>query len=298
MSGFWSGWIIVIVVANILACYWLIKWTMKSRPGEAAEGDVTGHSWDGLEELNNPLPRWWLWLFYITIIFAFGYLALYPGLGAFKGFLNWTSGNQWDAEMASAEAEYGPVFAKFSSLPIPALASDKEATDIGRRLFLNHCAQCHGSGADGNPGYPALNDSDWLWGGSPEKIKETILNGRNGIMPSFAAAVGGEEGATAVANYVATLSGREKGVDTALVEEGKTKFGMVCAGCHMPDGTGNQALGAPNLTDKIWLHGSSISSIKKMVMEGKHGVMPAFKDFLGEDKSHLLAAYIYSLSNK
>lgn len=298
MSTFWSGWIIFISVANILACYWLIKWTMKSRPNEAAEGDVTGHSWDGLQEYNNPLPRWWLWLFYATIIFAFLYLALYPGLGSFKGFLNWTKENQWEKEMDKASAEYGPVFAKFADQDIPTLAKNSEALDIGRRLFLNNCAQCHGSGADGNPGYPALNDKDWLWGGTPEKIEETITNGRNGMMPAFAPAVGGEAGATAVAHYVATLSGREKGVDPALAEEGKAKFNAVCVGCHMPTGTGNQMLGAPNLTDKVWLYGSSIDAIKQTVMEGRHGVMPSFKDFLGKDKIHLVAAYIYSLSQE
>lgn len=297
MSSFWNWWVIGITVANILACYWLIKWTMKSRPNEAAEGEVTGHSWDGLEELNNPLPRWWLWLFYGTLIFAFAYLALYPGLGNFKGLLGWTSTNQWEQEVQAAEQEYGPIFKKYAGMGIPALMNEPEALDIGRRLFLNHCALCHGSDAGGNKGFPNLKDDAWLYGGAPEQIKASILNGRNGIMPAMGAAVGGDEGIKQVAAYVASLSGRK--VDSELASKGKEKFQMVCAACHGADGKGNQALGAPNLTDKVWIHGSTMDSIEKVIREGVPGnKMPAFKDFLGEDKAHLLAAYIYSLSHK
>ncbi len=296
MSSFWNWWVIGITVANILACFWLIKWTMKSRPGEAAEGDVTGHVWDGLEELNNPLPRWWLWLFYGTLIFAFAYLALYPGLGNFKGFLGWTEVNQWEAEMKAAEEQYGPIFKKFASQDIETLTKDPEALDIGRRLFLNYCALCHGSDAQGAKGFPNLADNAWMYGGTPEQIKASILNGRNGMMPALGAALGGDEGIKAVAAYVASLSGRK--VDPTLAEKGKEKFAAACAACHMPDGTGNQALGAPNLTDKSWIYGSTLQTIEETIRNGRQGKMPAHKDFLGEDKVHLLAAYIYSLSRK
>ncbi len=296
MSSFWSIWIIAITVINILACYWLIKWTMKSRPGEAAEGDVTGHSWDGLEELNNPLPRWWLWLFYGTIIFSFAYLALYPGLGTFKGFLGWTEVNQWQQEMDSADAQYGPIFKKYAGQDIPTLAKDAQALDIGRRLYLNHCALCHGSDAGGGKGFPNLTDAAWMYGGAPEQIEASILNGRNGVMPALGAALGGDEGIKQVANYVASLSGRK--VDEALATAGKEKFAAACAACHMPDGTGNEALGAPNLTDKSWVYGSTMDSIEESIRNGRQGMMPAHKDFLGSDKSHLVAAYVYSLSQK
>lgn len=296
MSSFWNWWVIVITVVNILACYWLIKWTMKSRPGEAAEGDVTGHSWDGLEELNNPLPRWWLWLFYGTIIFAFAYLALYPGLGNFKGLLGWTEVNQWQAEMENADEKYGPIFKKFASQDIPTLAKNPEALDIGRRLYLNHCALCHGSDAGGGPGFPNLTDKAWMYGGAPEQIEASILNGRAGVMPALGPALGGDEGIKQVAAYVASLSGRK--VDEAQAAAGKEKFAAACAACHMPDGTGNQALGAPNLTDKVWIYGSTLESIEETIRNGRQGKMPAHKDFLGKDKVHLLAAYLYSLSQK
>ena len=296
MSSFWNWWVIGITVVNILACFWLIRWTMKSRPGEAAEGDVTGHVWDGLEELNNPLPRWWLWLFYGTLIFAFSYLALYPGLGNFKGVLGWTQENQWEAEMKAAEEQYGPIFKKFASQDIETLAKDPEALDIGRRLYLNYCALCHGSDAQGAKGFPNLADDAWMYGGTPEQIKASILNGRNGMMPALGAALGGDEGVKAVAAYVASLSGRK--IDPALAEKGKEKFAAACAACHMPDGTGNQALGAPNLTDKSWIYGSTMESIEETIRNGRQGKMPAHKDFLGEDKVHLLTAYIYSLSHK
>ncbi len=296
MSSFWNWWVIIITVVNILACFWLIRWTMKSRPGEAAEGEVTGHSWDGLEELNNPLPRWWLWLFYGTLIFAFAYLALYPGLGNYKGLLGWTQENQWEAEIKKAEEQYGPIFKKYASQDIETLANDPEALDIGRRLYLNYCALCHGSDGGGAPGFPPLNDDAWMYGGTPEQIKASILNGRNGVMPALGAALGGDEGVKQVAAYVASLSGRK--VDPELAEAGKAKYAAACAACHMPDGTGNEALGAPNLTDKVWIYGSTLESIEESIRNGRSGKMPAHKDFLGEDKVHLLTAYVYSLSKK
>lgn len=295
MSDFWSGWIIVLTLGNIFACYWLIRWAAKIPAGGSDVGDVTGHSWDGLEEYNNPMPRWWLWMFYITIVFSLIYLVLYPGLGKFQGMLDWSQDSQYDAEVADADAEYAPIFAQYAKTSIPELAKNEEAVAVGRRLFLNYCAVCHGSSAKGAPGFPNLTDNDWLYGGTPEAIKTSIMTGRTGAMPALGAAIGGEEGIDQVTAYVLSLSGRK--VDAAKAEAGKAKF-AVCAGCHMPDGTGNPALGAPNLTDKTWLYGGSEGAIKATIRNGRTGIMPGHKDFLGEDKVHLLSTYVYSLSNK
>ena len=303
MSSFWSGWIIVLTVGNILACYWLVWWTMRSRAGESASGDVTGHTWDGdLQEYNNPLPRWWLWMFYITLIFGAIYLFLYPGLGNYKGYLNWSShGSQYGEEMAAAEKKYGPIFKQYAAVPVGELATKpeyKEARAMGKRLFLTYCMQCHGSDARGSRGFPNLADKDWLWGGTPEKITETIAKGRiagaGGGMPAF----GGQLSETELdqlASYVMSLSGRS--VDAAKAEAGKQLFtAKGCVGCHGMDGKGNQMLGAPNLTDKTWLYGGSPGTIKQTITKGRKGVMPAHEELLGKDKVHLLAAYVYSLS--
>ena len=293
MSNFFNWWVIVITLVNIFACYWLIKWTMKARPDESAVGETTGHSWDGLQELNNPLPKWWLWLFYITIIFSLVYLVLYPGLGNTKGVLGWSSSGQYNEEVAEADAKYQPIFAAFSSTPVAELTKNKDAMEAGKRLFSNYCSQCHGSDAKGNTGYPNLADNDWLYGGKPDQIRQTILMGRAGTMPPFGPVLGDK--VENVAAYVQSLSGRD--VDAASAKAGKETFLTMCAACHGADGKGNQMIGAPNLSDNIWLYGSTASSIKTTISAGRSGKMPSHKDFLGEDKSHLLAAYIYSLSN-
>jgi cytochrome c oxidase cbb3-type subunit 3 len=258
-------------------------------------GDVTGHKWDeNLEEYNNPLPRWWLWLFYITLVFGIGYLVLYPGLGKIPGVLGWTQQGQYEKEMAAAEETYGPLFAKYASTPIPDLSRDPAAVKIGQRLFVNYCASCHGSDAGGGPGFPNLSDNDWLYGGSADAIKASILDGRSGAMPAWEAVLQ-DKGVDEVAAYVQQLSGRD--VDAAKAAAGQKHFATYCAACHGADGTGNQALGAPNLTDDVWLYGGSPGAIRYSIANGRNGRMPAHRDFLGEDKSHLLAAYIYSLSN-
>ena len=293
MSAFWQGWIVVLTVLNILFCLWLIRFTMKKRAGEAATGDVTGHTWDGdLQEYNNPLPRWWLWMFYGTIVFGIVYYILYPGL--WDGVLGWTKEGQYAAERERADAKFGPIYAQYASVAVPELAKNEDATAMGRRLFLTYCMQCHGSDAQGSKGYPNLADGAWLWGGSPEQIKSSIVNGRNGVMPPHEAILG-EEGIDEVANYVMTLSGGQ--ADAAKAEKGKERFATICAACHMPDGTGNQMLGAPNLTDDTWLYGGGIEDIKTTLIKGRAGVMPAHKDLLNSDKIHLLTAYVYSMSN-
>ncbi len=292
-SQFWSWWIIVPTILGIVGCFVLIRWmTTKSKPGEKVE--TMGHVWDeNLEEYNNPLPAWWLNLFYITLVFGLVYLVLYPGLGSFAGVLEWTQVKRYEAEQLRAAERYDPIFKRYASKDVEMLAKDPEALLIGQRLFINYCSTCHGSDAGGARGFPNLRDDEWLYGGTPDAIKASILNGRQGVMPPMGAALGGEEGVDQVAAYVVSLSGRQ--VDPQLVQAGKAKF-AVCAGCHMPDGSGNQALGAPNLTDNNWLYGASLGAIKKSIREGRNGVMPAHKDFLGHDKSHIIAGYIYSFS--
>lgn len=296
MSTGMSLFIIIFTIANIVGCYFLIKWSSKPKQGESAEGEVTGHTWDGdLQEYNNPLPRWWLWLFYITMIFSLLYLLLYPGAGNFQGLLGWSQVQNYNDEMAEAKASYAPIFAGYAKQSIPALAKDGKAMQAGQRLFLNYCSTCHGSDARGAKGFPNLADKDWLYGGTPEAIKTSILTGRYGNMPPMGTALG-KGGIEEVTAYVLSLSGRK--ADPNFAEAGKTRFNMLCAGCHNSDGTGSQGLGAANLTDDIWLHGRSRDAIVESIVKGRTGVMPPHRDFLGEDKSHLLAAYVYSLSNQ
>ena len=296
MSDWLSWYITILTLGNIAACWWLIRWTSKARPGEAAVGETTGHVWDGdLKEYNNPLPRWWLGLFYITIVFSLVYLALYPGLGKWKGLLGWTSTGQYEEEVREAEAKYGPIFQRYAKMTPAALAADEKAMASGRRLFMTYCAVCHGSDARGGPGFPNLTDDDWLWGGDFETIKKTILDGRQAMMPAWGKTLG-ERGVEEVTAYVLSLSGRS--ADPALVEAGRAKFRTYCAACHGPEGKGNPLMGAPNLTDDVWLYGGSPETIKETIRNGRKGRMPAHRALLGEEKAHLLAAYVWSLSRR
>ena len=293
-SSFWNWYIIIPTVGGIIACFLLIRWLSTDiKPGEEAK--TMGHVWDeNLEELNNPLPRWWLGMFYITLIFGSVYLVLYPGLGSFEGLLGWTSKSQYQREIDLADAKFGPLFEKYQSMDIVAVADDANARKMGERLFVNYCATCHGSDARGARGFPNLRDNDWLYGGTPDAIKQTIMNGRSGVMPAWEAALGGEAGVADMTEYVFSLSGRN--VDQAAADRGAEKFQSLCVACHGADGTGNQALGAPNLTDNIWLYGGSAARVQETLAKGRNGQMPAHLDFLGEAKVHLLAAYVYSLS--
>ena len=293
-SSFWEIYIGAITVVSIFACLILLM-AMSSRRVPGGTAETTGHSWDeDLVEYNNPLPRWWMWLFAISIVFGLCYLALYPGLGLFKGALNWTSTGEYQAEVKLADAQYGPLFQKYASRGIAELAKDPEARAMGQKLFLNHCAQCHASDGAGSRGFPNLTDADWLYGGEPETIKTTISNGRNGIMPALGAALGAD-GPRDVANYVLSLSGRTH--DAARAVRGREKFQAICVACHGPEGKGNQQLGSANLTDKVWLHGSSEDQIIATITSGRNSTMPAHKDYLGEAKVHILAAYVYGLSS-
>jgi len=293
-SSFWNWYIIILTVCSILACFLLIRWLSSAiKPEE--QGKEMDHVWDGdLVELNNPLPRWWLGMFYITLYFSIGYLVLYPGMGTFQGLLGWSSVGQYSHEIDVADAKYGPLFKKFQEMPIVAVADDPDARRMGERLFVNYCATCHGSDARGARGFPNLRDNDWLYGGTPEAIEQTILSGRNGVMPAWKDALGGDEGVADASEYVLSLSGRN--VDQVAAARGEEKFQTLCVACHGADGTGNQALGAPNLTDNIWLYGGSSKRVMDSIAAGRAGVMPPHRDFLGEDKVHLLAAYVYSLS--
>ncbi len=294
-SGFWAVYIAVLTVISIVACGVFLKTQTVTRV-KGSKIDTTGHVWDeSLAEWNNPLPRWWVWLFYITIVFALVYLLLYPGLGLYSGAYKWTSVGQYDTEMKRAEERVGPIYAKFMAQDIPTVAASPEAQAIGQNLYLNYCAQCHASDARGGKGFPNLTDGDWLWGGSPEAIKTTITNGRNGVMPPLGSVLGAE-GTKDAAHYVMSLSGMA--ADPIRVARGKEKFQQICAACHGADGKGNQQLGAPNLTDKTWLYGAGEPTIIETITNGRNNVMPAWHERLGDAKIHMLAAYIWGLSNR
>lgn len=290
-----SLYIIALVVGNTLGMWWLIRWTSKPIQSDHSQDNTTGHTWDGdLQEFNNPLPRWWLWMFYFTIIFTGLYLLLFPGLGSFKGALGWSSTGQYEGEMATADERYQPIFAQYATKSVAEVAKDAKAQEMGQRLFVTYCASCHGSDARGALGFPNLADNDWLWGGEADTIKTTILNGRVGAMPAWGPILG-EEKVEQVASYVQTLSGRE--ADATKAAAGQAVFATNCAACHGIEGKGNPLMGAPNLTDNVWLYGNSPKTLVETITKGRQGKMPAHKDFLGEEKVHLLAAYVYSLSH-
>jgi cytochrome c oxidase cbb3-type subunit 3 len=294
-SSFWSWYVIVPTAVGIVAMFILNRW-MTQPPRKAEEkAKSMGHVWDeNLEELNNPLPRWWLNMFYITLFFSIGYLALYPGLGTFAGAWGWTSTGQYDKEIADAAKRFDPLYEKYLRQDVKVLVTDTQALKTGERLFVNYCTTCHGADARGAPGFPNLRDSDWLYGGEPEAIKASILQGRSGAMPPWGAALG-PEGVFNVAEYVFGLSGKRV-INENAAAAGKEKFQQMCASCHGKDGKGNTQIGAPNLTDDIWLYGGAQKDVMETIEKGRNGRMPAHAEFLGEAKSHLLAAYVYSLS--
>lgn len=294
-SNFWPLFVTTLTLFAIVACA-LLLWGAGRKKAMSAADNTTGHVWDqDLAEMNNPLPRWWVWLFLITLLFGLAYLAAYPGLGNFAGKLGWSQAGAYDAEMARAAAALEPLYARFASMKPEALAADAQARAIGERLFMNNCAQCHASDARGSKGFPDLTDGDWLHGGSPEKIRETITQGRIGSMAPMAEAVGTPEDVRNVAHYVLSLSGGPH--DSLRASLGKLKFGA-CAACHGIDGKGNQDLGAPNLTDNIWLHGWGEGAITAMINNGKTNEMPAQAGKLSAAQINVLAAWVWALSNK
>jgi cytochrome c oxidase cbb3-type subunit III len=294
-ANFWSVYVAGVTLASILACLLLLWVTARKKVVPSAD-NTTGHVWDGdLRESNNPMPRWWMWLFVITIVFGLAYLVAYPGLGSYPGQLSWTTRGEYASEVEQANKELAPLYAQFTSRSVEDLAGDARAMAIGERLFMNNCAQCHGSDARGSKGFPNLADADWLYGGAGAKITETIKQGRRGQMPPMAAAVGSPDDVKNVAHYVLSLSRSPH--DSVRAQLGKAKFGA-CAACHGVDGKGNPAMGAPNLTDDIWLHGWGEQAIIAMVNGGKKSEMPAQADKLTDAQIHVLASYVWGLSNK
>lgn len=314
MSSFWSGWIIVLTIGHLIALIVLLRWNMKNYT-DVEEGESMGHEFDNITELNNPLPKWWTYLFWICLVWAFLYLAMYPGLGNYKGLLGWSSSNQgvlsleeseqariqaleenrivqYDRERARADDVYGPIFAQYANQSIEEVAQDPEALRVGQRLFLQNCAQCHGSDARGGIGFPNLTDGVFTWGGDTADIKHTIMTGREAQMPAHGEQFG-EQGVREVAAYVLSLSGRN--VDRDLARAGEARF-AVCAACHGQDGTGTPALGAPDLTNNVWLYGGSQRAVEESIRHGRNGVMPRWDSILGEDKVQILSGYIYSLN--
>lgn len=319
MSLFWTIWISVITLTVVLGCAILLRLTSKNNTG-VPEGEPMPHTFDGIQELNNPLPKWWTGLFWFTIVIAVIYSFAFPTFTAnYNGLLNWTSSeqgvmnpeesaelaktsqSQYQREMNAAEIKYGAVFKELAYdrigeyKDLTLIAKDEEAVKVGQRLFLQNCAQCHGSDARGSKGFPNLADGDWLYGGDAETIKASIMHGRNGVMPAWKDILGGDQGVAEVASYVLQLSGRR--VNAIEAKAGEEKFAL-CAACHGPEGKGIPAMGAPNLTDTVWLYGGSRKAVEDSIANGRNGVMPAWSKVLGEDKVHLIAAFVYSLSQE
>ncbi|MFK3826796.1 cytochrome-c oxidase, cbb3-type subunit III [Pseudomonas fulva] len=302
MTAFWSTYISVLTIGSLIGLTWLLLGTRKGQSNSTTD-QTMGHSFDGIEEYDNPLPKWWFWLFVGTLVFSAGYLVLYPGLGNWKGILpgyedGWTGVNEWQKEMDKADAKFGPIFAKYAAMPVEEVAKDPQALKMGSRLFASNCSVCHGSDAKGAYGFPNLTDHDWRWGGEPETIKASIMNGRHGVMPAWAEVIG-EQGVSDVAAFVLTnLDGRKlpEGVKADAVK-GKALFASNCVACHGPEGKGTPAMGAPDLTHpQAFIYGSSFAQLQQTIRYGRQGQMPAQAEIQGNDKVHLLAAYVYSLS--
>ncbi|AIR91432.1 cytochrome-c oxidase, cbb3-type subunit III [Pseudomonas cremoricolorata] len=317
MSTAWSLYITVLTLGTLIALTWLLLSTRKGQRGDTTE-ETVGHAFDGIEEYDNPLPKWWFWLFIATLLFAVGYLVLYPGLGTWRGLLpgysyldnaartefatggqGWTGVHEWEKEMARAEARYGPLFAKYASMPVAEVAKDPKALKMGGRLFASNCAVCHGSDAKGAYGFPNLTDDVWRWGGEPDTIKASIMNGRMGVMPGWAQVLG-EQGVTDVSAFVLKeLAGRPlPGDSKANVDNGRTLFATTCVACHGAQGKGTPMMGAPDLTrPEAFIYGSSFAQLQQTIRYGRKGEMPAQAQLQGDDRVHLLAAYVYSLSH-
>ncbi|MEM1079993.1 MAG: cytochrome-c oxidase, cbb3-type subunit III [Pseudomonadota bacterium] len=296
MSSFWHWYIVLITSGTILATAWFLVWSSRIKVNAAQEDDgreTTGHVWDGdLKELNNPLPRWWMGLFWITIVFSVMYLVLYPGLGRYQGLLGWSQESQYDEEMVVARAAFEQRFAPLAALDLEQLASNPEAVQIGRNLYAHNCSTCHGTDARGAVGYPNLTDQHWIWGGEPDQVLTSIVNGRQAVMPPWGDVLG-DDGVLRTAIYVQQLAGQT--VDATMAAAGEVHYNQVCVACHGAQGEGNPLLGAPNLTAGIYTYGGDLYSIQHTIRYGRAGVMPAQLDLLGETRTRLVAAYILSL---
>jgi cytochrome c oxidase cbb3-type subunit III len=301
MSSGWSWYIDALVALNILGCTALLWWTSRGGKGSADEAG-TGHVWDGdLREYDKPLPRWWINLFYLTILFGIGYLVWFPGMGTFKGVGHWTSVRMHDADRAASDERLAATFRPYDGKPIDVLAQDPQAVKLGRALFGHHCATCHGSSAQGAIGYPNLTDQIWQWGGSPDDILHSVLNGRIAQMPPWETTLMGMGGAYApddVVTYTLSLTDPSLVATGAeAVARGKKLFTAVCAACHGPEAKGNPQLGAPDLTDSYWMYGRSRAAVRDALHLGHNSMMPAHQPIIGETRSRLAAAYVWSLSH-
>jgi len=295
LTSFWNWYVIIITIGTVIGCFWILQWTkgISNRDEKGGTG-TTGHVWDeDLVELNNPLPRWWLQLFYGTIAFALIYMVLFGGLGNIGGYLGWTQEGQYEAEMKTASDAQEVVFADYRAMDNATLIADPEANATGQRLFANNCAMCHGSDARGAKGFPNLTDDDWQYGGDFDTVMQSIANGRVGMMPVLVGALD-DKAISELVVYVQSLSGQK--ADPVLAVNGKKTFDMLCIACHGPDGGGNPALGAPRLNDEIWLYGGDPKTIEETLRLGRNGNMPTHKDLLSEDRQRLIAAYVLSLS--
>ncbi len=299
MSTGWSWYVIALVVLNIVGCVWLLWWTARRRPGDPGPTE-TSHVWDGdITEYNKPLPRWWINLFYLTIVFSIGYLAWFGGFGSYQGLSGWSSVAEHDLDKARRDTLLEETFALHANRALPVLARDPDALALGRSIFANTCATCHGSSAGGAIGYPDLADDIWHWGGEPDDVLTSILDGREGVMPPWGTVLqgmGGEQAVTATVAYVRSLSNPSATGDW-FAARGKQHYDGLCAACHAPDGRGNPSMGAPDLTDDYWLYGGSSDAIRTSITDGRHGIMPAHRELLGETRARLVAAYVWSLSN-
>jgi cytochrome c oxidase cbb3-type subunit 3 len=294
MPAFWHWFVVALTILFIIWCIWLVSWSAKQGPKDVADDDLVGHKWDGdLEEWNNPAPKWWLYLYFITIAWGIGFLIAMPGLGTFDGLLGWSQESQYEAEMEQAAATYEPIYERFASMDFAALTENEEALSLGKSLYASYCTTCHGSDARGASGFPNLTDDDWQWGSSEQDLLMTIGNGRSAAMPVLTAAMGGEAGIDNMVKYVQSLSGGEM---DAGAQAAQPMFAALCSACHGMDGKGNKLLGAPNLTDDTWLYGGSAEAIRETLVQGRNGMMPAQGDILGPNRTKILAAYVRSLS--
>ena len=287
MSNLWSWFVIIGTLGSLIAFLVLLFVNRKT-----SDEETTGHEWDGIQELDTPLPFWWVGLFIFSMVYAVGYLVWYPGLGNVEGTAGWTSANQWQADAAAHEQRFSPLYAKMAAMSPTELAEDRLATQVGRRLFINHCSTCHGVTGRGTTGFPNLQDNEWLWGAGFDNVKFAITNGRTAIMPAWGTVLG-EEGVSDVTQYLLALSGREHGKSAAA--RGSEQYAVMCAMCHGADGTGDPVLGASNLTDNVWLYGGTAKDIAHSLSHGRNGTMPGFSDVLDQQKIHILAGYVNGL---
>ena len=297
MTEFWHWFVAAGTIVFVVWCVWLVSWSAKQGPQDVGDEELVGHKWDGdLEEWNNPAPKWWLYLYFITIAWAVGYMVLYPGLGTFAGTLGWSQTGQYDDEMAAAAERYEPIYAALAGKSFAELQADPDARALGASLFASYCTTCHGSDARGARGYPDLTDDDWIWGDDESQVLASIASGRNAVMPALGAALGGDTGIDNMVRYVRSLSGLESADAGAL--SAQPLFVALCSACHQADGSGNPMLGAPDLTDDTWLYGNDAAAIRETIVAGRNGVMPAHGDLLGENRTRILAAYVAGLGDR